>query len=288
MWPTIRCSGRTARPSTCQPRTMDSQACGSVKLAVRAQVLHRAGQLGRRRDVRDAARHRATSACAAASRHSQGASMSSTTRSTVAGSHVGRQRLGEVADARAARPGAGRRRTSRRCRARSRRSRRGARTSAAVPASPTARSSEQVSAPDPTPASTTRAPGNTSPMADDLAGVLGVDDGGAARHRQHEVGVAAAAAPGTRRRRCCVTTTPSGDPIRSSCASEPLWVWNSLPGSSVMVCIRPLGSVSWTRSPARNGPRGARPVGRRGQRLVTRCASDPLRRRRASTSATPA
>ena len=28
--PIIRCSGRTARPSRCQPRTIDSQACGSV------------------------------------------------------------------------------------------------------------------------------------------------------------------------------------------------------------------------------------------------------------------
>ncbi|GAB3936802.1 hypothetical protein GCM10027614_13900 [Micromonospora vulcania] len=32
-------------------------------------------------------------------------------------------------------------------------------------------------------------------------------------------------------------------------------MWNSLPGSSVTVCIRPLGSVSCTRSPGRNGPR---------------------------------
>ena len=46
-----------------------------------------------------------------------------------------------------------------------------------------------------------------------------------------------------------VTTTPSGPPISSSCGSAPRWVWNSLPALSVMVCIRPLGSVSCTWSP---------------------------------------
>src|SRR6478752_4373734 len=30
VWPIILCPGRTARPSTCQSRTRDSQACGSV------------------------------------------------------------------------------------------------------------------------------------------------------------------------------------------------------------------------------------------------------------------
>ena len=42
--------------------------------------------------------------------------------------------------------------------------------------------------------------------------------------------------------------------MRSSCASGPLCEWNSLPGSSVIVCMRPLGPVSCTRSPTRNGP----------------------------------
>ena len=32
MWPIIRWSGLTARPSTCQVRTIDSQEAGSVKL----------------------------------------------------------------------------------------------------------------------------------------------------------------------------------------------------------------------------------------------------------------
>ena len=31
VWPTIRCSGRTASPSTCQPRVRLSQAAGSSK-----------------------------------------------------------------------------------------------------------------------------------------------------------------------------------------------------------------------------------------------------------------
>ena len=43
------------------------------------------------------------------------------------------------------------------------------------------------SAPEPTPASTTRAPGKMSALTMDLGGVLGVDDGCAARHGEHEV-----------------------------------------------------------------------------------------------------
>ena len=31
VWPTMRCCGRTARPSRCHPRTIDSHALGSVK-----------------------------------------------------------------------------------------------------------------------------------------------------------------------------------------------------------------------------------------------------------------
>ena len=55
------------------------------------------------------------------------------------------------------------------------------------PRGPTARSSEQVSAPEPTPASTTRAPGEDVGHRHDLGGVLGVDDRRAARHRDHEL-----------------------------------------------------------------------------------------------------
>src|SRR3954453_21403275 len=50
------------------------------------------------------------------------------------------------------------------------------------------------------------------------------------------------------------TTEPSAAPMRSSCAIAPRWVWNCLPGSRTTVCSRPLGSVSWTRSPARKPP----------------------------------
>ena len=59
------------------------------------------------------------------------------------------------------------------------------------------------------------------------------------------------------------TTLPSGAPISSSCSKIPRWVWNCLPAASVIVCIRPFGSVSCTRSPAANGPRDAAsaPVG---------------------------
>ena len=80
MWPIILWSGRTARPSTCQSRTRDSQACGSVKppcartvstkreswvvVATYAQTMPPG-----------------TSASAAAPRHSQGASMSRMIRS---------------------------------------------------------------------------------------------------------------------------------------------------------------------------------------------------------------
>src|SRR3954447_1943536 len=58
------------------------------------------------------------------------------------------------------------------------------------------------------------------------------------------------------------TTVPSGRPMRSSWRNSPRWVWNSRPGVRVIVCSRPFGSVSWTRSPARSGPRRtAAPVG---------------------------
>src|SRR5665647_1459402 len=58
------------------------------------------------------------------------------------------------------------------------------------------------------------------------------------------------------------TTEPSGPPIRSSWRKYPLCVWKVAPGASVMVCNRPRGSVSCTRSPGRSGPRlAAAPVG---------------------------
>ena len=103
MWPIIVCPGRTARPSTCQSRTSDSQACGLGEAAVRRAPSRRSGTAGwssrrRRRRCR-----RARSASAAASRHSQGASMSRMTRSASLPGR--RERLGEVAERSAATPG---------------------------------------------------------------------------------------------------------------------------------------------------------------------------------------
>ena len=95
MCPIIACAGRTARPSTCQSRTSDSQACGSVKPPCSRTVSTN----------RDSCVVVATyaqtmppgrSASAAASRHSHGASMSRMTRS--ARSPGRGQRLGEVAE----------------------------------------------------------------------------------------------------------------------------------------------------------------------------------------------
>ena len=67
--------------------------------------------------------------------------------------------LGDVGRAAAPSWPAARRRTSRRCARRPRRGRRAARRRCTRPVGPTARSSEQVSAPDPAPASSTVAPG---------------------------------------------------------------------------------------------------------------------------------
>ena len=73
---------------------------------------------------------------------------------------------------------------------------------------------------------------------------------------------AAGAARGRSRPPVVVIMVPSGPPISSSCWIDPLWVWNSLPATRVIVCIRPFGSVSCTRSPTANGPRRcAAPVG---------------------------
>ena len=123
------------------------------------------------------------------------------------------------------------------------------------PCGPTARSSEQVRAPEPTPASTTWAPGKMSAMRDDLGGVLGVDDRGAARHRDDELARAAAGRRGTRPPADEVTVKPSSRPIRSSWSRWPLLEKNRLPGSRQKLCRRPLLSTRRTHSPARSGPR---------------------------------
>src|SRR5699024_549253 len=51
-----------------------------------------------------------------------------------------------------------------------------------------------------------------------------------------------------------VTTQPSGWPMSSSWATDPRWVCSTSPSTRVIVDMRPLESVSCTRSPDRNGP----------------------------------
>src|SRR5215213_8164664 len=55
---------------------------------------------------------------------------------------------------------------------------------------------------------------------------------------------------------------PSGRPMRASCATTPACVWNSPPSTRVTRWRRFLLSVSNTRSPATNAPRGASVVKR--------------------------
>ena len=170
MWPIILCPGRTARPSTCQSRTSDSQGCGSVKppcarsvstnrpswvvVATYAQTMppgrERLGDgvdaLPRREHVED---HPVD---ALAGRRASSSARSPTVQApgrVVAAEELGDVAPGDVGELLAAlvrrHPAVG----------------------------PTARSSEQVSAPDPTPASTTRAPGKMSAIATIWAASLG-------------------------------------------------------------------------------------------------------------------
>ena len=78
----------------------------------------------------------------------------------------------------------------------------------------------------------------------DLGRVLGVDHGRAARHGQREIGQQRPQRDVARCRPRTVTTLPSGAPISSSCATPPRWVWKTWPGCSTSRCLRPLGSVS--------------------------------------------
>ena len=196
------------------------------------------------------------SACAAASRHSHGASMSSTTRSTVAGRATSRrQPLGQVADVE--RPGRvrRRRRTPRRWCARSsaKSARRSYERQPAAGRRPRA-AARRSARRSPTPASTTRAPGKTSPIVTTwpasfgytTAAPRGIDStksaysGRSARYSTPPV---------------LRTTTPSSRADQVVVRDRALVGVEVLPASSVTVCMRPLGSVSWTRSPARSGPR---------------------------------
>ena len=133
----------------------------------------------------------------------------------------------------AARPGAGRRRTSRRCaRAISAKSAPALVRDQTCRCSPTARSRQQDSAPEPAPASTTRAPGKMSAMRDDLRGVLGVDDGRAARHATARSRRAAAGSAGTR-----AAAGPDDDALG---AADQLVVARRSPGGCGTAC-RPEG-----------------------------------------------
>src|SRR5512144_1287368 len=60
---------------------------------------------------------------------------------------------------------------------------------------------------------------------------------------------------------------------------DPRWVWKRPPGVNASRCWRPFGSVSWTRSPGRNGPRRAAPAGTLIGRCLAASAGDPDRPR---------
>ena len=152
--------------------------------------------------------------------------MSSTARSKRS---VARGHLVEVAR-RAVRATTGApRRTPRCCRRPGPGARPGARTTRRAPRCPPRGTARSVSAPDPVPASSTRAPGKTSAVDHDRPQVLRVDDLGAPRASSARSPRTAA---GRRRAPCpwtCRRVMPSGCPIRSSCARVPQWVWYVAP-----------------------------------------------------------
>ena len=183
MWPIIACPGRTARPSTCQSRTSDSQACGSVNppctrmlstvresCVVVATYAHRMPP--------------GSSAAPAASRQSHGASMSRISRSVrspEAGSSSARsprrssqagmvapEELGDVAAGDVGELLAALERQHPPVRSDGPQQRAGQRAGADARLDHV-RAGEDVG------------------HRDDLGGVLGVDHGRAARHRHHEL-----------------------------------------------------------------------------------------------------
>ena len=260
MWPTMRCCGRTARPSRCQPRTIDSQA---RRLGVPRRRRGRLGhprQLGRGGDVAASARRRGPAprrprpgtprARACPGRRGRRAALAGF-RQVADGEPPGRVRAAEegldVAPGRCRRSPAGARRSAR---------------SPRVPDRPQQRH-RQRAGPDPG-LDHPRARGRCRPSRRS-----GRRPWGRPRRRRGASTArsrpAAGAARGTRSRRCCVTTVPSGRPISSSCRNRPRWVWNSLPGASVIVCSRPFGSVSCTRSPSPARSRSRRWAAPRGR-----------------------
>ncbi len=125
-----------------------------------------------------------------------------------------------------------------------------------APSEPTPLSRCSDRAPDPTPASTTRAPGKMSAsericaasFGYTMAAPRGIDmtksesRGRSARYSSPLL---------------LTTTDASGRPTISACGITPRWLWNSPARTSVIVLRRPFGPVSCTRSPYWNGPRTA-------------------------------
>src|SRR5690606_23157876 len=171
VWPTTRWSGRTASRSRCHPRTRVSHARGSVNRPVSL-----ASSTKRESWVVVATYATSTppgtSASAATWRFSQGASMSRTTRSTVPGSMaVGSTSARSPTTTSQAGWSAPNQVRAFALAISAKSARRS--TDSRRPVGPTAWSSDMLSAPDPTPASTTRAPGKMSASATICAASLG-------------------------------------------------------------------------------------------------------------------
>ena len=181
VWPIILWPGRIARPSTCQSRTSVSQGCGSVNppcarsvSTVRPSWVVVATYAQTMPPGRAPRRPRRRTPTGRACRGSPGRRRSSS------------RRLDEVADGELPGRVRGRRRTGRRsARATSANSWRRS-YDETRPCGPTARSSEQVSAPEPTPASTTGRPGRCRPSPRSGRRPWGRPPP-PARHRDHEL-----------------------------------------------------------------------------------------------------
>ena len=143
------------------------------------------GELGRRSRRSRSARRPASAPSATASRHSQGASMSRTTRSTSGSSR--RQRLDEVADDEPPGRVRRRRRSSTLPRATSAKSSRRSKDEQ-LPLVADGAQQRQRQGAGPDAGLDDAGAGEDVGHRDDLGRVLGVDDGGAARHRHHVVG----------------------------------------------------------------------------------------------------
>ena len=139
--------------------------------------------------------------------------------------------------------------------------------------------------PDPAPASTTRAPGKMSALDQDLGGVLGVDDGGAARHGHGEL---VEQRPQRQERGAADRGAPPRPPGRRSgrrAATAPLVVWNAPAGGQHDRVPAALGVGQGDPLPRPgSGPRrtpDGSPAGRLSHcRCPTARAASPVRRSR--------